>query len=809
MKVVLVGADFEENLGVGMIAAAAIEAGHEVRIVPFDWPEDAPRVVERVVAERPEVVGLSIQFQHRAAELVDLAERLRAAGCRAHVTSGGQYPSLAWEPMLEAHPAIDSAVLYEGERSFVALLAALADRTPLADVPGLALRDEAGRAFRTQGAPLTPDLDTLPFAARYRAHARHAGIPFIPLMGSRGCWGACTYCAITSFYREARAYGGGKTLRHRSPDNVAAEMAELWHEAGPSLFCFHDDNFLFPRPADTLARLRAIRAGLDARGVGKAAMIGKCRPDSMTPELARELRALGVIRLYVGVENASEGGSSHLNRRMQTTHVREALRACREAGIFVCYNLLLFEPDATIADVEENLAFMREHAAHPVNFCRAEPYYGTPLHHLLAARHSIVGNHLGFGYRIEDDATELLFRVCASAFRQRNFDPAGVANRTMGLGYTAKILEHFYDDPDGKRTRLAARADALTKSISTETADFLETAIALVKGTRPSDEDTIARHTAVLGLAIAAADRLRHAQLDLLYADMEAFGASARSAPVKTTMARAVDKMVRRAMLGASIAALVPACDGCGGQPMPVDPPPPPITAPPPDPVPPPTTLMPPMDPVPPTTFVPPIVDPAPPPWQGGPQLPPPTVMPPDPPPPPTRIMPVDPPPRPTTVDPTRNGRRPPPPPPPDPVPSPSVMPVDPVPAPTSFLGGASRRALAVLADHRERGALIDQWRDTTAKRAARSIDLPLAEPPLVSLVAQHVAGELRVILSAPEGASIRWEHDEDAATQGALEVDGSERSATWRPTEAGDQLRVAVRTPGGVTVAAIRACEV
>ena len=32
-------------------------------------------------------------------------------------------------------------------------------------------------------------------------------------------------------------------------------------------------------------------------------MIGKCRPDSLTAALAHELKALGVIRLYVGVEN--------------------------------------------------------------------------------------------------------------------------------------------------------------------------------------------------------------------------------------------------------------------------------------------------------------------------------------------------------------------------------------------------------------------------------------------------------------------------------------------------------------------------
>jgi len=53
------------------------------------------------------------------------------------------------------------------------------------------------------------------------------------------------------------------------------------------------------------------------------------------------------VRLYVGVENTSEGGSVHLNRRVDVEQVGRALDACRDAGIFTCYNLLLFEPQAT------------------------------------------------------------------------------------------------------------------------------------------------------------------------------------------------------------------------------------------------------------------------------------------------------------------------------------------------------------------------------------------------------------------------------------------------------------------------------
>ncbi|MCC7536869.1 MAG: B12-binding domain-containing radical SAM protein, partial [Deltaproteobacteria bacterium] len=555
MRLHLVGADFEENLGVGMIASAASRAGHDVTVVPFNDPERVAELAPRIAAANPDVVGLSIQFQHRAHEFLSLARALRAAGYRGHITSGGQFPTLAWQEVLHGKHGVDSVVLHEGERTIVELLEAVGMRRPLHDVRGLALLGDDEAAYRTGARALERDLDTLPSPARYRAHSRHLGIPFVPILGSRGCWGSCSYCSITSFYRDARSYGGGATVRMRSPENVADEMAAIWHRVGgPCIYCFHDDNFLLPRPKDTLDRVRSIRRHLDARGVGKVGIIGKCRPDCVTADLAAELRALGVIRLYVGVENASELGAAHLRRSAQQPAVERALEACRRAGIFVCYNLLLFEPDTTLAHVRENIAFVLAHPSHPVNFCRAEPYYGTPLHLDLASRGTLGGSYLGFDYRMADIRSELLFRICAAAFRQRNFAPNGVANRTMGLGYSAKILEHFYDDPDLRRRRLLDRATELTSAVSEDTARHLADALALAEHTDLSDRETLEREAALLGLRISAADGGWHARLDELQSDMQAFAVEALRARPSSVLARSLRRVAQGAAIGASLA---------------------------------------------------------------------------------------------------------------------------------------------------------------------------------------------------------------------------------------------------------------
>ena len=725
MDIVLIGADFEENLALCALSAAVDAAGHKAEVVPFDEEAELDAVATRVARAAPAIVGLSVQFQHRSSEFLRLAARLRAKGYRGHVTCGGQFPTMAWREVLDGATPFDSIVLGDGERTLVDLAAAIEAGRPVSTVAGLAVPGALG-ARRTAPRAIDEDLDALPVPKRYRRHAAHAGVPFIPMTGGRGCWGSCSYCSITTYYREGRASaGGGKTLRLRSARAVADEMAVLWHAAGGAgIFCFHDDNLLLPRKDDTRARLGAMRTRLDELGVGRAAIVGKARPDCLDAALAKDLARLGVIRLYVGVENASAAGSEHLGRARQAESVRQALAACREAGIFACYNLLVFEPDTTLDDVRTNVAFIREHASHPVNFCRAEPYHGTPLHRRLEREGRLRGSVLGWDYRLSDDRAELLFRVCASAFRGRNFASAGVANRTMGLGYLAKIAEHFYG-ADPKVAALVRRAAELTRAISLDTADALEKALALAERADLSDRDAIERATAALGLEIAATDRVFHARLDEVVGDVEAYARRARDrgAPrkVPARIARLAEGLGMFAVLGFTSAALA---SGCGGG----------------------TTV----DPVP---------------GDGGQDW---FVA--DP-------VPVD-----SGYDAKKDGAV-------DAGSDADATVVDP-PPPDAGVG--------LL----EEGRPTDHWRDTAPRRAARTDDLPLFEPPDVRLSAVQTEDGVRVtLLGGPASIGTRW------CAEGAIDGDG--REVLWRPSGDDDQVEVAVRSRGGVSVVALRARDV
>lgn len=763
MRTMLVGADFEENLGIGILAAVLEEAGHEADIVPFNVAGDIGPLVARVMAERPELVGLSIQFQHRAHEFLALSRALERAGYRGHVTAGAQFPTLAFREVLEGDHGVDSVVLHDGEATIVELCAALENGRPLHEVAGLALLGDDGVAFRTGDRRMPDNLDAIPFAKRYRDHNRHMGIPFVPLVGGRGCWSKCSYCSIVAFYRDGREHGGGRLFRMRSPENVAEEMALLWHRAGgPCIFCFHDDNFTLPSPERTLERVQAIRDALDDYGVGLVGLVGKARPDTITRELAKGLADLGVIRLYVGVENASEAGGDNLRRGTQQKHVREALAACREAGIFNCYNLLMFEPGATLGDLHENADFIRDHADHPVNFCRAEPYHGTPLHLEMARDQELGGSYLGWNYRIGDDRAELVFRVCSAAFRERNFAPRGVANRYMGLGYAGNVLRRFYGGPRAEALR--ERARKLTRAISLDTAEHLYRALELVEKADLGDRERFERTTARLALEVAARDRIWHEALDQLYGEMNDFVSMPRQRAAVKPSAKLL-KLAQRVTLGASILAVATASTGCECSgtshermdagpdsgfvvdPVPVDagrtdagtdsgfvvdPPPPDAGR---------------MDAGPDSGFV---VDPAP----------------------------ID-----AGVD--------------------AGFVVDPPPADpggmTMLEEAEDDAAFLANGTLKRRLRLIDQWRDSSPQTSIRTDDLPLHDPPGPELVARRDGENVHVSITGVNVPfSTRWEAD------GSVHGDGPE--VVWAPKTDDDQLRVAVRSRGGVAVVTLRA---
>ena len=371
MKVALVGAELEENLGLRYMAAVLEDKGHQVELVSFNTGYDITAAVEQVTCFAPDITGLSMVFTGRAREFVRLAQALREGGYAGHLIAGGHFACLNAEPLLQDFPAFNSVALGEGE----GIIGALADNLDnLSQVPGLCYRNPEGSICINPSTGNPENLDALPFPKR-TTFQNYFGKPIANILSSRGCYRDCAFCSINAWYKQ----GGGKKFRLRSIENLATEMKELYFRHGIRIFNFHDDNFFHPHAETAVLRFDQLRSTLRREGVDGIAFAVKARPDSITPETISILDDLGLFRVFLGVENASVRGLSHLNRKCTLDHILNALKILNDFDIHIAYNLLMFEPDTQLEDILTNLRFMERHMDNPFNFCRAEVYAGTGL----------------------------------------------------------------------------------------------------------------------------------------------------------------------------------------------------------------------------------------------------------------------------------------------------------------------------------------------------------------------------------------------------------------------------------------------
>jgi anaerobic magnesium-protoporphyrin IX monomethyl ester cyclase len=439
MLVVLIGPDLEENLSLRYLSSSLKAAGHTVHIAAFDKRADADRVGK--AARGADLIGLSMCYQIRAREFLDLAAALRKDNPSARVVVGGHYASCEARHLLEHHPCIDVVAVHEGERTIVDLAAlSTFDEASLAMVQGIVFRG-AGGLVATPPRPMQADLDQLPWADRTGPARLVVGVPTAYMMGSRGCLGACDYCCITTLHRLVP----GKRFRQRSTDDIADEMASLYHDRGVRQFVFHDDNFLVTSVEHNLERIDALDGALRQRGVRRIGLVLKCRPADVDRQVFLRLREMGLLRVFLGIESATEEGLRSIGRRQTVEQSHRALRICEELGISTQYTIIIFHPEATPQTIRADLRFVREHLAHPLSFCRAEAYAGTPLEQRMISTGRAHGDYLFRNYTFTDPATEQLWSCTRRALRERMWSCDHLLGRVVQLDHLAAVFRHFYE----------------------------------------------------------------------------------------------------------------------------------------------------------------------------------------------------------------------------------------------------------------------------------------------------------------------------------------------------------------------------
>ena len=286
--------------------------------------------LERVIAERkPSLVGASAMttFMPTAARVMRIAKGINQDTV---TVVGGPHVTFKPEETLDSHPEIDIVGRGEGERVIKELVEALQAGVDLAQVKGIAYRDD-GRVVQTP-LPDPVDLDELPLPAYHllpmQAYYFIVFEKFCTVLASRGCPFNCVFCAERGFW--------GRGWRSRDPALVGEELELLNRKYGRESIWFGDDCFNVDGEHIGQICEEILRRDLKLNWYyqGRADLLIRHQ------EYLPLMRRAGNLMAQIGIEADSDQELRHLRKSLTGEQVKEAIGLLRENDI-VCQGMMI------------------------------------------------------------------------------------------------------------------------------------------------------------------------------------------------------------------------------------------------------------------------------------------------------------------------------------------------------------------------------------------------------------------------------------------------------------------------------------
>jgi len=257
-------------------------------------------LIPRLRDSKVDVVGLSVCFPGQLQPAYAFALKIKRELPHVHVTCGGpgitqMLIRLSGHRLARALGPFDSACVFEGEHTLLALLRALEENRPIRDCTNVVVRDKlmgarflAGHGMEDLKALPPPDFDGLPLA-QYLAPT--LVLPYDP---TRGCyWGKCTFCHY------GLAEVGTAAYREREVAAIVEHLRALSEKYGTHYFYLSQDS-VAPKTLVKLAQA-ITTAGLEIRWATDL------KPEKyLTQERADILRKAGAVACALGVESGSD-----------------------------------------------------------------------------------------------------------------------------------------------------------------------------------------------------------------------------------------------------------------------------------------------------------------------------------------------------------------------------------------------------------------------------------------------------------------------------------------------------------------------
>lgn len=353
--------------GVLTIAAQAKRAGHEVSV--FNLANSLWRdVVDLIAGSDADVYGISAFTANRRG-MGAVAALIRQHHPRAHITAGGPFVTALPFETLHYFQEIDTAVIGEGEDTFMELIAALDANRTVFGIPGTAWRGGGEILFGPPRPPIK-DLDSLASPFDYFSNQI--------VLTSRGCPGKCSFCGSATMW--------GKSLRfHSAKYSIDACKKALARQALPILL-IKDDTFT--------ANRRRVTEICDAIIESNMNFLWSCdtRVDSLNEELLYKMRLAGCQAISFGVESGSPQILASIRKKTTPGMVLEATRLAQKYGMYVRYYMMIGNRGESPETIRQSVDLIKAGRPSKFVFCSLSFYPGTEEWEILREQQGLAPN---------------------------------------------------------------------------------------------------------------------------------------------------------------------------------------------------------------------------------------------------------------------------------------------------------------------------------------------------------------------------------------------------------------------------------
>ena len=346
------------------------------------WELDPGFPIESTAREiadlQPDLMALTLYVWSRE-NLLSLAAALPAVyGSRSAppIIVGG--PEVTADPSsVQNHPAVDLAVVGEGERAIVTLVTELLSRP---SIPPKNILADFPAPFTV---PQTPNLDDLanPWKARSIADRRYEDLVWEL---TRGCPFACHFCFESK---------GSGMVRHKSLDRAAEELRYITARGEENIFILDPTFNASPNRAASLLQLfLSIAPTLHYHM--------EIRTEFLDEDQAALFAELGCT-VQIGLQTSREEVAQKIGRPFSPEKFMEKVSLLHSEGVTYGFDLIYGLPDDTLEGFLESLNFALSCAPNHIDVFPLSVLPGTRLrddaprrglHHLQTVPYTVLGS---------------------------------------------------------------------------------------------------------------------------------------------------------------------------------------------------------------------------------------------------------------------------------------------------------------------------------------------------------------------------------------------------------------------------------